>query len=256
VRDLGPAQRDRVLFHRYRDPDDPFDREALVERFLPLASKLASRYTGSTQPFDDLHQVACVGLVRAIDRFDPDREVAFSSFAVPTILGELKRYFRDTTWGLRVPRGLQELALTVGAAAERLTCRLGRRPSPRELADACGVTEEQVLEALGALRARHPGSLEAPSPGDEPDLTFMDVLGDVDGGYASVEGCAAVETLLDSLEPRDREVVRLRYEEDLTQKAISERVGVSQMHVSRILRASLERLREVWCPGRESHGHA
>jgi RNA polymerase sigma-B factor len=245
--ELERARRDRALFERYRDPADPVDRDVLVERFLPLARQLAARCPRATEPLDDLFQVACLGLVKAIDRFDVDRETAFSSYAVPTIMGELKRYFRDKTWPVRVPRDLKELALRVERAAERLTRdELGRPPSVSELAEAVQASHEEVLEALEAITSYHSVSLDARRHNDEDDeATLADSLGQADNGYGQAEQRVLLDGLLRHLNPREREVVRLRFEEDLTQQEIGDRIGISQMQVSRILRASIPRLHEI-----------
>jgi RNA polymerase sigma-B factor len=182
--------------------------------------------------------------VKAIDRFDPSRDVAFSSFAVPTIQGELKRYFRDKTWSVRVPRDLQELGFRVERASERLTATLGRPPTIDEVADAVGGTPEAVLEARAALGAYYAGSLEE-SPGGCDDDPLLSVLGCRDAGYDRVEQRVLLDSMLGCLTRRERDVVRLRFEDDLTQAMIAEEVGISQMQVSRVLRRSLERLREV-----------
>jgi RNA polymerase sigma-B factor len=238
------AAEDRALFARYLDKRDPVDREMLIERFLPLARQLARRYQRPEEPFDDLYQVACLGLVKAIDRFDLEREVAFSSYAVPTILGEIKRYFRDRTWSVRVPRDLQELALRVDRAVGDLSLDLHRQPTVAEIATRVGAEEEDVLEALEASGAYRATSLEAPR-GSEDDSgeTLGDTLGTDEQGFALAEHRATIARLMRSLSPREREVLRLRFEEDLTQGEIGERIGVSQMQVSRIIRQSLGRLR-------------
>jgi RNA polymerase sigma-B factor len=241
--DPDRVRQDRALFARYLDEHDPVDREVLVERFLPLARRLAARYHRSDEPFDDLFQVACLGLVKAIDRFELERDVAFSSFAMPTILGELRRHFRDRTWSVRVPRELQELTVRVDRTVTDLVRRLGRQPTVTELARAVGVTEERVLEALEASGAYRADSLEAPhSSGDEPGETVGDLLGATDGGFELAEYRATLGRLLRILTPREREVVALRFEHDLTQAEIGERIGVSQMQVSRILRGAMARL--------------
>jgi RNA polymerase sigma-B factor len=250
VDDLGRAptraQEDRALFERYLDRRDPVDREVLVERFLPLARQLARRYQRPEEPFDDLLQVASLGLVKAIDRFDLDREVAFSSYAVPTILGEIKRYFRDRTWSVRVPRDLQELALKVDRAVAQLSVDLHRQPSVQEIAHAVEGSEEDVLEALEASGAYRATSLESPR-GAEDDAgdTLGDTVGADERGFALAEDRATLAQLLRAVTPREREVLRLRFEEDLTQAEIGARIGVSQMQVSRIIRQSLSRLRTV-----------
>ncbi|MDQ3769911.1 MAG: SigB/SigF/SigG family RNA polymerase sigma factor [Actinomycetota bacterium] len=240
-------QRDdeRLLFERWQRGREPEARAALVERYLPLARRLARRYAQGDEPLDDLVQVASLGLVKAVDRFDTARPVAFSSFAVPTILGELKRHFRDRTWSVRVPRGLQELALRADDTAEDLARHLGRRPTVSELAEGVGISEEQILEALEAAGAYRATSLEAPRRGgeDDEDETVGSALGHDEGGFALAEHRAVLERLLATLDERERMVLALRFEQDLTQAEIGEAIGVSQMQVSRILRRCLGRLR-------------
>ena len=240
---------DRALFERYLDKRDPVDRELLVERFLPLARQLARRYQRPEEPFDDLFQVACLGLVKAIDRFDLSRDVAFSSYAVPTILGEIKRYFRDRTWSVRVPRDLQELALRVDRKVSELSTDLRRQPTVTEIAEAVGIEEEDVLEALEASGAYRATSLSLPRNGDdERGETLGDTVGTFEEGFALAEDRATLARLLETVSPREREVLRLRFEEDLTQAEIGELIGVSQMQVSRIIRQALARLRTVADP--------
>ncbi len=217
----------------------------VVGRFLPLARQLAAGYAHSSESFDDLFQVACLGLVNAVDRFDNKRDIAFSSYAVPTILGELKRYFRDKTWSVRVPRDLQELGLGIERASERLTASLGRPPTIDEVAHAVGAAREAVLEARGVLSAYHADSLEDSHSGRDDDDPLLSVLGCDEAGYDGVEQRVLLEGMLCCLTLRERDVVRLRFEHDLTQAMIAEEVGLSQMQVSRILRRSLDRLREV-----------
>ncbi len=243
---------DRALFERYLDRRDPVDRELLVERFLPLARQLARRYQRPEEPFDDLFQVACLGLVKAIDRFDLTREVAFSSYAVPTILGEIKRYFRDRTWSVRVPRDLQELALRVDRKVSELSTDLRRQPTVTEIAEAVGIEEEDVLEALEASGAYRATSLSTPRGNDdEAGETLGDTVGTSEEGFGLAESRATLEQLMRAVTPREREVLRLRFEEDLTQAEIGERIGVSQMQVSRIIRQSIARLRTVARTGGE-----
>src|SRR3954447_7287447 len=198
------SSEDRALFERYLDKHDPVDRELLVERFLPLARQLARRYQRAEEPFDDLFQVACLGLVKAIDRFDLSRDVAFSSYAVPTILGEIKRYFRDRTWSVRVPRDLQELALRVDRAVADLSLGLHRQPTVEEIAEKVGVEEEEVLEALEASGAYKATSLEAPR-GSEDDAgdTLGDTLGTEEHGFELAENRATIAHLMRSLNPRE-----------------------------------------------------
>jgi RNA polymerase sigma-B factor len=235
---------DRILFERFADRQDPVDREMLVERFLPLARSLASRYASRGEPFDDILQVASLGLLKAIDRFDPSRGGAFSSYAVPTIVGEIKRYFRDRTWAVHVPRDLQELALTVDRVADQLERRLHRKPTVPELAERLGLSDEEVLEALQATRAYRASSLDAPRDEEDEDrATVGAAIGTEDEGYSHAEIRATLRSLSIVLTPRERVVLHLRYERDLTQREIGERVGISQMQISRILRQALGKLR-------------
>ena len=216
---------------------------ALVERFMPLARSVASRYARSGEPLDDLVQVASVGLIKAIKRFDPDRGLAFSSYAVPTMTGELRRHFRDRGWAVRPPRGLQETALQVTKVTEELSRRLGRPPTIRQIGQALEMTDEQVLEARMALNGMSAVSFETPrSIGDEEGETLGATLGDEDTGFELAEARAVVDRLSQCLTDREREIVRLRFDEDLTQAEIGERVGVSQMQISRILRGALKKL--------------
>ncbi|HEY3865982.1 MAG TPA: SigB/SigF/SigG family RNA polymerase sigma factor [Solirubrobacteraceae bacterium] len=237
---------DQELFTRAR-AGDAHAREQLVERYLPLARRLARRYQRSEEALEDLEQVASLGLLKAIDRFDAGRDVAFSSFAVPTILGEVKRHFRDRTWSVRVPRDLQELALRVDRAAAELSLQKRRAPTVVELAEAVGATEEQVLEALRAASAYHAGSLDAPRPGRAdagvPGESLADSLGVREDGFERAEERATLAPLLAQISSRERLVLVLRFSEDLTQAEIGERIGVSQMQVSRLIRQALVRLR-------------
>jgi RNA polymerase sigma-B factor len=232
-----------VRFHR---EGDLAAREQLVVRFLPLARQLARRYNRGGDQLEDLVQVASLGLIKAIDRFDPGREIAFSSFAVPTIAGELKRYFRDKGWSVHVPRDLQELALKVERLADEMSRELGRAPTPAEIAERTGKTAEEVLEAREASGARRAASLDA-SRTDDPENgnTYADVFGAEDPGYRAAEASATVQGLMWVLPERDREVLRLRFQEDLTQSEIAARIGVSQMHVSRLIRRSIQALRDA-----------
>lgn len=236
---------DHELLERYHETKDPALREQLVERFLPLARQLARRYERSEEPFDDLFQVASLGLVKAIDRFDPARPVAFSSYAVPTILGEIKRHFRDKTWSVRVPRDLKETSLKVDAAVTDLNKQLGRQPTIQQIAERLELNEEQVLEALQAGQAYRATSLQTPrGDGDEGGDTLGDTLGTDDDDYTLAEDRATLDVLMRQITPREREVLRLRFVEDLTQAEIGEQIGVSQMQVSRIIRQAIGRLRE------------
>jgi len=239
------ARGDAALMAR-RAAGDPRAREALIERFMPLARSIARRYENSGEPLEDLVQVASLALVKAVDRYDPSRGNAFSSFAVPTIAGELKRHFRDRTWTVRPPRDLQELTIKVERVTTELWQRNDRAPTVGDLAAELGLEDEQILEALHARTARNRVSLDAPSGGDDGERPALgDVLGGVDDGYDQAESRALLDRLLATVSARDREVIRLRFEEDLTQAEIGELLGVSQMQVSRIVRQTLAQLRHV-----------
>jgi RNA polymerase sigma-B factor len=238
-------QRDaQRLFERYRRTGDPHARELLVRRYTPLARHLATRYARGAEPLDDLFQVACLGLLKAIDRYDPDRGTAFTSFAVPTMLGELKRHFRDTTWVVRVPHSVHDLAMRVRSARVELIQLLGRDPSVSELADVVGTGEERLAAALEALAAYDVVSLEAPRD-PEGRSGLNGVVGREDDGLAQIEQRAEVDDLIECLSAGERQVLRLRFEEDLTQQQIGDRLGLSQMSVSRTLRRALRDLRAV-----------
>ena len=242
----GPSRSQRLredsrLFERYQRTGDPAARAELTERFLPLARSLARRYEGGGESLDDLTQVASLGLLKAIDRFDPRRAVAFSSYAVPTIVGELKRYFRDYSWSVSVPRTLQELALRVQRESDRFAAAQGRIPTAGQLAQTLGVDVEQVLEAREAVGARRAAPLERPRE-DADDERPVRELGVEDPGFATADNATTIWQLAAVLSERDREVLRLRFEQDLTQAEIGERMECSQMHVSRILRVALARL--------------
>jgi RNA polymerase sigma-B factor len=244
LHDADRAREERLLFARFTDTRDPSLRDALVERYLPLARQLARRYQRPDEPLDDLMQVASLGLVKAVDRFDASRDVAFSSYAVPTILGEIKRHFRDRTWAVRVPRDLQELALKVDRLVGELTRELHRQPSVTELAERVHASEEQVLEALEAAGAYRATSFDAPRGAEaEPGETLADSVGGPESGYLRAEERATLDQLMQTITPREREVLRLRFEEDLTQAEIGARIGVSQMQVSRLIRQAVARLR-------------
>ena len=232
------------MLERYYRGRDQTVREELVQRFMPLARRLAARYRGDREPLDDLVQVASLGLVKALDRFDPERGVAFSSYAVPTILGELKRHFRDRGWSVRVPRDLQERIARVDRAIAELPGKLGRAPSVNEIADRLEVDPEEVLEAMEAGHAHHAMSLDAQAQTEEGEgIPLTERLGGSDPAFDTVEYGATITDALESLSERDRTVLHLRFIEDMTQTEIADRVGVSQMHVSRILRSAVERLR-------------
>jgi RNA polymerase sigma-B factor len=234
------------LFLRWQQRGDQRARVELIERFLPLARKLARRYSGAREPLDDLVQVASLGLVKAVDRFDVSRGTAFSSFAVPTILGELKRYFRDLGWAVHVPRGAQEQALKVEEIQQQLTARTGRPPTVRQLAEYMEVSIEDVIDSLETSRAHHTTSLDAPFDVEDGDSgTLIDSLGEMDESLQLVDAKLTISAAARQLSARERRVVLLRFAEDMTQTQIAELIGVSQMQVSRILRRALARLSEL-----------
>ena len=235
--------RDSELLLRYHRHGDLDAHEELAARFVPVARDLAARYRYTNEPLEDLTQVACLGLMKAIDRFEPGRGSRFMSYAVPTMVGELKRHFRDKGWALHVPRELQERVLSVNSATETLSKRLGRSPSTAEVAASLRITSEAVLEAQEAGTAYDISSLESPlSVTEDEGGTLMDTLGGEDGGYDFVELSTAVGPTVRALPQREREILRLRFVDDPTQREIGERVGVSQMHVSRLLRRALDKV--------------
>jgi RNA polymerase sigma-B factor len=214
-----------------------------VRTYLPLARSIARRYESRRVPVEDLVQVAAIGLMKAIDRYDPARGIAFSSYAVPTMVGEVQRHFRDHTWGVRPPRELQERAQRVLSANRELGAELGRPPTAGELATRLQLSLEQVVDALQACEARDSTSLDRPRAiGDDSEGSFADTMGGEDPGFERAEQRATAERLMDVLDEREREILRLRFHEDLTQVEIGERVGCSQMHVSRLVRGALRKL--------------
>jgi RNA polymerase sigma-B factor len=234
---------ERLLFTRLRAHGSAEQRERVFRRYLPLARSLAARYRRSGEPLEDLEQVASIGLLNAIDRFEPARGTAFSSFAVPTILGELRRHFRDRTWALRVPRRLQELGVQIERTRDELTSSLGRQPTVHELADRLETDAESILQAIELTVARSTVPLAGPPGAGDTDAHH--VPGAVDDGYTRAEDRAMLAPLLAKLSAQDAEIVLLRFRDDLTQDAIASRLGVSQMHVSRVLLRSVTRLRDA-----------
>jgi len=236
----------RELFARWQQHGDRAAREALVQRFMPLARSLARRYDRSSEPYEDLMQVASLGLLKALDRFDAERGPSFASFAIPTILGEMRRYFRDSGWSLHVPRGDKERALKVRDAQETFTNEKGHAPTVSQLAQYLELEPESVIDGLLAIQAYESLSLDAPRPGGEDDaITYGDTVGDEDHRYELIELDSTVVAVLDRLPAREREILRMRFVEELTQTQIAQRVGVSQMQVSRLLRRSLDQLRAM-----------
>ncbi|HVW48707.1 MAG TPA: SigB/SigF/SigG family RNA polymerase sigma factor [Solirubrobacterales bacterium] len=236
---------ERELWRRVAGDRDQAARAELVELYMPLARRMASRYAGVSEPYDDLLQVAGLGLLNAVDRFDASRGTPFAGFAKPTILGELKRYFRDKVWTVRVPRSIHDRMGEVERATEKLTLELRRPPSVDELAAEVGIEAPEVLEVLEARHNRRPLSLDAPPSGEDPeDASGAEWVGRPDGNYDLVEDRIVVEAVLPTLEEREREVLRLRFVEELPQTEIALRIGCSQMHISRLLRRALDKLRE------------
>ena len=225
-------------------PDHERQRERIVERCLPLADHIARRFDGRGEPREDLVQVARVGLVNAINRFDVEAGSDFVSFAVPTIMGEVRRHFRDNSWSVKVPRRLKELHLRLGAATAELSQRMGRAPTASELAEELGMDREEVIEGLVAGSSYNTLSIDSGGGGDEDAPAIVDTLGDVDMGLDQIDNRETLRPLLAQLPERERTVLLLRFFESMTQTQIAERVGVSQMHVSRLLAKSLARLRD------------
>jgi RNA polymerase sigma-B factor len=236
-RELATVPPDSMEFQRQRDK--------IVERCLPLADHIARRFEGRGEPRDDLIQVARVGLVNAVVRFDVDAGSDFVSFAVPTIMGEVRRHFRDNSWSVKVPRRLKELHLRLGAATADLSQRLGRAPTATELASELGMERDEVVEGLVAGSSYNTLSIDTGGGSDDDDArAIADTLGDVDAGLDRIEDREALRPLLEALPERERMVLVLRFFESMTQTQIAERVGISQMHVSRLLAKSLTRLRD------------
>jgi RNA polymerase sigma-B factor len=247
VADIDRAGRyERELWRRLTGQRDQRARSELVDLYMPLARRMASRYAGVSEPFDDLLQVASLGLLNAVDRFDASRGTPFAGFAKPTILGELKRHFRDKVWTVRVPRSVHDRMGRVEKVTEALTLELRRPPSVEELATAVELEPAEVLEILEAKHNRRPLSLDAPALGEDPqDASGAEWVGRPDGNFDLVDDRLAMESVLPSLDERERDVLRLRFVEELPQTEIAARIGCSQMHVSRLLRASLDKLREA-----------
>jgi RNA polymerase sigma-B factor len=238
-------EEDRRLFERLVDTRDSDVREELVVRFLPLARHLARRYGHAGEPLDDLNQVASLGLLKAIDRFDPGRRVAFSSFAVPTILGELKRHLRDTGWAVHVPRSVQELAFRAERAARDLEREHGRTPTSADLAARLGVTVEQLREARDAPRVHRRLSLDQFTVDDGAEAGQpAELVGSADDEYRNVEASVTLDRLMSVLRDHECEILRLRFGEDLTQLEIGKRIGISQVQASRLLSRAIERMAE------------
>jgi RNA polymerase sigma-B factor len=226
------------------DDDRSRLRDDLVRLHLPLVEHCARRFQNRGEPLDDLVQVGTIGLIKAVDRFDAERGVEFSTYATPTIVGEIKRYFRDKGWAIRVPRRLQELRMSIGAATSELSQQLGRAPTPREIAERLGITVEEVMEGVESANAYSTLSLDAGDNSDDGVSTMLDSLGEDDEALEHVEIRESIKPLLEALPAREKRILLLRFFRGMTQSQIAAEIGVSQMHVSRLLSRTLESLRE------------
>jgi RNA polymerase sigma-B factor len=238
------SESENTLLDRWRRRGDEAARAELVNRFMPLVRTMARRYSYTSEPLDDLVQVGSVGLLHALSRYDPHAGSSFQAYAVPTIVGELRRHFRDTAWSVHLPRSLQERTRDVQVAVTHLSGTLGRSPTISEIAERIGATSEQVIEAMEARMAYRVESLDAPAePGDDRDQWRR--AGAIDAGFETAEQAAVLARALKALSERERALVRLRFEEDLSQSEIGRKLGISQMHVSRLLRRALARMETI-----------
>jgi RNA polymerase sigma-B factor len=238
-----PRESDKILLRRYHEQGDMAAREQLIEQYLSLVRSLARRYSYRGEQLEDLVQIGCIGLIKAIDRFDLDRGVELTTYATPNIIGEIKRHFRDKGWAVRVPRGLQELNVQLSRLIEEQTVQLGRSPTIAELAKAASVEEEEVLEALESGRAYSSLSLSA-GGGDDDELDPLESLGTEEHQYEVSEDRAVLAPGFRVLDDRERRILHLRFFDGLTQSQIAQQVGISQMHVSRLIRRALEKIRQ------------
>jgi RNA polymerase sigma-B factor len=239
------AENDKILLRRYHEQGDLQAREQLIEHYMSLVRSLARRYAYRGEQFDDLVQIGAIGLIKAIDRFDVNRGVELTTYATPNIIGEIKRHFRDRSWAVRVPRGLQELNVQLSKLIEQLTVQLSRSPTIPELAKAAGVEEEAVLEALESGRAYSSVSLsQGTGQEDGDEIDPLESLGEIEQGYELSEDRAVLAPGFRALDSRERMILHLRFFEGLTQSQIAQQVGISQMHVSRLIRRALEKIRE------------
>jgi RNA polymerase sigma-B factor len=244
---------DKILLRRYHEDGDLQAREQLIEQYMSLVRSLARRYSYRGEQLEDLVQIGAIGLIKAIDRFDLDRGVELTTYATPNIIGEIKRHFRDKGWAVRVPRGLQELNVQLSRLVEQLTVQFSRSPTIPELAKAAGVEEEEVLEALESGRAYTSLSLSVGGGGgDDDDLDPLESLGTEEHQYEVSEDRAVLAPGFKVLDERERTILQLRFFEGLTQSQIAQQVGISQMHVSRLIRRSLEKIRETIAADEES----
>jgi RNA polymerase sigma-B factor len=236
-----PRPDDRILLRRYHEAGDLQAREQLIERYMSLVRSLALRYSSRGEQLEDLVQIGAIGLIKAIDRFDLDRDVELATYATPNIIGEIKRHFRDKGWAVRVPRGLQELNVRLSRLVEQLTVQLARSPTIADLAKEAGVEEEEVVEALESGRAYSTLSLSA---GDDDNPDLLESIGTEEQQYEVSEQRAVLAPGFRVLEERERRILKLRFFDGLTQSQIAQRIGISQMHVSRLIRRSLQQMRE------------
>jgi RNA polymerase sigma-B factor len=251
------AENDKVLLRRYHEQGDLQAREQLIEQYMSLVRSLARRYAYRGEQFDDLVQIGAIGLIKAIDRFDINRGVELTTYATPNIIGEIKRHFRDRSWAVRVPRGLQELNVQLSKLIEQLTVQLSRSPTIPELAQAAGVEEEAVLEALESGRAYSSLSLsQGTGQEDGDDIDPLESLGELEHEYEVSEDRAVLAPGFRALEPRERTILHLRFFEGLTQSQIAQQVGISQMHVSRLIRRALEKIRAEIAADEQQQGRA
>jgi len=238
------AENDKILLRRYHEEGDLQAREQLIEQYMALVRSLARRYSHRGEQFDDLVQIGSIGLIKAIDRFDVDRGVELTTYATPNIIGEIKRHFRDRGWAVRVPRGLQELNVRLSKLVDQLTVQLHRSPTVPELAKAAGVEEEEVLEALESGRAYSSLSLSTGGSEDGEELDPLDSLGEIEHAYEVSEDRVVLAPGFKVLDDRERTILHLRFFEGLTQSQIAQHIGISQMHVSRLIRRALEKIRD------------
>jgi RNA polymerase sigma-B factor len=234
---------ERELLVLARDKKDQAAREELITRYLPLVRSLARRFASRGQPVEDLVQVGSIGLIKAVDRFDLERGVELSTYATPTVLGEIKRYFRDKGWAVKVPRALQDLNIRLNRVMESLTVELHRSPTIAELAAATGASEEEVVEALESGRAYSSVSIFSGGPEDDEATSLLDCLGVEEEAYEVFEQRRVLAPAMEQLDPRERLIIHLRFFEGMTQTQVAARIGISQMHVSRLIRKSIENLR-------------
>ena len=237
-----------MLFGQFHDPSLPETariaaRDGLVSLHLPLVEHCARRFRNRGEPFEDLVQVGTIGLIKSVDRFDTERGVEFSTYATPTIIGEIKRYFRDKGWAIRVPRRLQELRMQISSATAELTQSMGRAPTPSELATAIGCSVDEVIEGIESSNAYSTLSLDAGDSSEDGGMSMLDTMGVDDAGLEHVELRESLKPLLESLPAREKNILMLRFFKNMTQSQIAAEVGVSQMHISRLLNKTLEHLR-------------